>query len=371
MLKLNLIYFLEKREILTMNYPLHVIARKKISALFNAFLSLFYTKDPIAQTIDPQEVKHILIIRPNYRIGNLLFLTPLINELHKHIPDAKIDVIVGMKLAGKILEPLPNVDKVIDIPRKLLLHPIELIHYIKQTRKKKYDVAINISGGSTSTQIVTALANAHYKVSFYSDKLWAGFTHVQERGEKTHKHMGLESLEFLRFFNIPIPQHATLDIKNTPEELQQAQNDLKNLLVQHNHAGKKTIALFRNARFDKKIEDSWWNQWVEALYKEDENIVVIDILSPDIPHKLNENVLEYANKDLRVLGAFFKMCNLYVSADTGPMHLAVASGAKVLALFNKTDKEIYGALGTNNTTIDVEDLSAQEVATITLEQLHS
>jgi ADP-heptose:LPS heptosyltransferase len=350
-----------------MKYPLHVIIRKKVSSVLNGVLSLFSRKKPHATTIELKEIKSIVLIRPNYRIGNLLFLTPLINELGKYFPDAKIDIIVGMRLAGKILEPMPNVARVIDIPRKLLLHPLEMFSYIKKTRKKKYDVAINISGGSTSAQIVTSLVKAKYKASFASDKLWAGFTHTQERGLKNYKHMGLESLEFLRFFNIDYPKEMpTLDIRLTQEEIAGAKNELQTLL-QKNHieADKKVIAIFRNARFDKKIPDTWWEEWLRELEKLDKNIVVIDILSPDIPTKLNSKVLEYSNKNLRLLGAFFKACDLYVSADTGPMHLAVASGAKVLALFNKTNAEVYGALGEKNKTIDVEDLSANEVAKIT------
>lgn len=101
------------------------------------------------------------------------------------------------------------------------------------------------------------------------------------------------------------------------------------------------------------------------------NVVIVDVLSPDIPQKLNAEVLEYKNKNLRILGAFFKNCDLYVSADTGPMHLAVASNAKVLALFNKTNMEVYGALGENNKTIDIERLSIKDVAKITSDMLES
>ncbi|SFV57087.1 Lipopolysaccharide heptosyltransferase III [hydrothermal vent metagenome] len=350
-----------------MKYPLHVIIRKKISSLLNGFLAFFAKKSAHATTLNKEEIKSIVIIRPNYRIGNLIFLTPLINELGKNLPHAKIDIIVGMRLAGKILEPISNVDKVIDIPRKLLLQPLDMLRYIKQTRRKKYDVAINMSGGSTSAQIVTSLVKAKYKVSFYDKKLWTRFTHVQERGLKHYKHMGLESLEFLRFFDIAFPQEQpTLDIKLTQAEQEEARHDLTQLLKNnHINAEKKVIAIFRNARFDKKISDAWWNEWLEALLAIDKNIVIIDILSPDIPEKLNDKVLEYSNKNLRVLGAFFKACDLYVSADTGPMHLAVASGAKVLTFFNKTNMEVYGALGKQNKTIDVENLSAQEVAEIT------
>jgi len=354
-----------------MNYPLHVIIRKKLSSFLNGFLSLFSKKSAQQSTLNRDEIKNILIIRPNYRIGNLIFLTPLINELAKAIPDAKIDIIVGMKLAGKILEPMPNVDKVIDIPRKLLLQPLAMYDYIRSARAKEYDIALNISGGSTSAQIVSLLVKAKYKASFASDKLWADFTHVQERGKLTHPHMGLEVLEFLRFFDLEVPQKApSLDIKLTQEEKAAAQEDLQKLLQEHQITeNKKIITIFRNARFDKKISDSWWSEWVELLLKENKDLIVIDILSPDIPQKLNDKVIAYGNKNLRILGAFFQACDLYVSADTGPMHLAVASGAKVLALFNKTDIKVYGALGEGNKTIDIENLSIAEVAKITTDFL--
>lgn len=354
-----------------MKYPLHVIIRKKISSIFNGILALFSPKKNKQTTLNKNEIKTILMIRPNYRIGNLIFLTPLINELSKQIPDAKIDIIVGMRLAGKIIEPLPNVDKVIDIPRKLLLQPLEMLRYIKQTRQKNYDLALNMSGGSTSSQIVSALIKAKYKASFYSDKMWGNFTHIQVRGNKHYRHMGLESLEFLRFFDLPFPDsQPTLDIKLTEDELSEAKKDLDNLLQQNKISGdKKIITLFRNARFDKKIEDAWWSKWIDEILRLDPNVVFIDILSPDIPEKLSDKVLAYGNKNLRVLGAFFKHCDLYVSADTGPMHLAVASQAKVLAFFNKTNAEVYGALGEGNKTIDVENLSIEEVAKITREFL--
>jgi len=345
-----------------MKYPLHVIIRKKISVLFNGFLSLFRFQKETKQYVDSNEIKNILIIRPNYRIGNLIFLTPLINELNKQLPDAKIDIIVGMKLAGEILEPMPNVDQVIDIPRKLLMHPIELYDYIKKARSKKYDIALNISGKSTSAQIVTLLTKAKYKASFDNDKLWVKFTHIQKQ-LRIYTHMGLRSLEFLSFFNIPLPKKTpTLDIKLTKSEIQKAQEDLKQLTIKH--PNKKIIAMFRNARFDKKIADEWWSEWVKELLK-DKDVVIIDILSPDIPEKLNDDLLSYSNKNLRILGAFFKACDLYVSADTGPMHLAVASGAKVLALFNKTNIDLYGTLGDKNKTIDIENLTLNEVVAIT------
>jgi len=354
-----------------MKYPLHIRFRKKLSNIVNGIFSYFQRDIAHEKYINKDEIKSIVIIRPNYRIGNLIFLTPLLNELQKNIPNAEIDIIVGMKLAGKILKPMPNVNKIIDIPRELLLHPIDLLKYIQKTREKTYDVALNVSGGSTSAQIITSLIKAKRKANFANKKLWTNYTHMQVRGTKKYNHMGLESLEFLRFFNIPFPeQKPSLDIKLTLDELNIAKNDLDVILENNNLApNTKTIAIFRNARFDKKISDEWWSKWLAEVQKIDEKITIIDILSPDIPHKLNDSVLEYSNKNLRILGAFFQACDLYVSADTGPMHLAVASNAKVLALFNKTNIEVYGALGNHNKTIDIETLSPEEVAQTTVDFL--
>ena len=353
-----------------MKIPLHVRARKSINNLINKTLSSLNNATASGEFIDKNEIKSVIIVRPNYRIGNLIFLTPLINELCERLPNAKIDLIVGMKIAGDVLRPLPNVDKVISVPRELLRRPMQLYDFIKETRKKKYDLAINVMGASTSSQMVTSLLSAKYKASFYNEKSWAKLTHTTKY-EGTYKHIGLQSLELLKLFNVTPPtQNLKLDIKLTDDERKKAKEDLAIVLKNQSlNAQTKIISVFRNARFDKKIADEWWSEWLDELLLLDENIIVVDILSPDVPTKLNEKVLEYTNKNLRILGAFFKECDLYVSADTGPMHLAAASDAKVLALFNKTHIEAFGALGDKNKTIDVNELSPKEVAKITMDFL--
>jgi ADP-heptose:LPS heptosyltransferase len=45
---------------------------------------------------------------------------------------------------------------------------------------------------------------------------------------------------------------------------------------------------------------------------------------------------------LRELGELFRRCRVFLSVDTGPMHLASAVGAPVVALFGPKDPRIYG-----------------------------
>ena len=347
-----------------MKIPLHSKIRKSMRNLLNKTLSLIFNNKPSTNTIDINSIQTIAIVRPNYRIGNLLFLTPLINEIGVQNPDIKIDLFVGIRAAGAILEPMPNIDEVIDIPRELLKNPLKLYKFIKNARKKKYDLTINIVPGSVSSQIVAMLVNSKYKMSFYDEKSWMPLTHVVQQTPQ-YIHTSLRPLELLKVFNITKYKHPqVLDIKLTKDEINYAQYELKKLLEKNKlqHKKNRVFALFRNARFDKRIEDSWWKELVTELKKLDESLIIIDILSPDIPKKLNDDVLEYFNKNLRSLGAFFSVCDAYISADTGPLHLAGASGGKAIALFNATDTITFGTLGKNNKTLDIKSLSPAEVA---------
>jgi ADP-heptose:LPS heptosyltransferase len=258
---------------------------------------------------------------------------------------------------------MQNIDTIVDISRKLLINPFKLYNFIQNARHKKYDLCINISSSSLSSQIVTLFVNAKYKLSFEDAKSWVPITHkVIHKG--IFQHACLQPLEILAGFGIYEYKHTKeLDIKLQRQEREKAKNDLKELL--HKNSVEEnifTIAIFRNARFDKKLDDIWWHNFLTALGMLHKNIVIIDILSPDVPAKLNSSVLEYANKDLRQLGAFFSVCDLYISADTGPLHLATASGAASIGLFNRTFIAAYGTLGEQNLNIDLNGINEKDVA---------
>lgn len=346
-----------------MKIPLHTKFRRVFRSYLYKVFGNVVQGDCVQSTIDKDEIKHIVIVRPNYRIGNIILLTPLINEINKILPKVKVDVVVGMKLAGDILKPMSNVDTVIDIPRSLLKQPLNLYTLIKRVRKKKYDLAMNISDGSISSEIVTSLLNAKFKASFLNEKTFINLSHTVVY-ENLYTHSGSRPLELLKLFTADIPKkNIELDIKLTAKELVIAQEEKENLLETADMPlNSITIALFRNARFDKKLSDEWWNEWHKELLKLQKNIVIIDILSPDIPSKLNSQCLEYSNKNLRLLGAFFKACGFYVSADTGPLHLSIASQARTIALFNKTNAVDYGPLNENDLVVDITNKNPSLIA---------
>ena len=68
-------------------------------------------------------------------------------------------------------------------------------------------------------------------------------------------------------------------------------------------------------------------------------------LAEKIAHKAGEPILNLAGKtSLRELAAALKLCDLVLTNDTGPMHLAAAVGARMVAIFGSTSPELTGPI---------------------------
>ena len=348
-----------------MSVPFHVKFRRKLKVIVGESLRHFSLKLS-SDIINPHEIKHILIIRINYRIGNMLFTTPLIQQLQEAFPYSKIDVLIGASFTKNLFTGFENVENIYDFPRALLKHPIELFQYVKQLRSKKYDVVLNLNGNSSSDRLATLLAKSTYKVAFCNDTTFTPVNRCVKREDLEIHHEALKPLELMKIFNISPNYDLKLSIALSEKELQWGRDELLKLT---DTKGVKVFAIFRNARFDKLIDDEYWQNLIESLKKRDEKITIIDILSPDVPVKLSNEVLEYSQKDLRKLAAFMANLDAFICGDTGPMHLASASGVPTIALFKTTAPTLYGTLKERDISLEIKNKSAQSVAVEILNHL--
>lgn len=71
---------------------------------------------------------------------------------------------------------------------------------------------------------------------------------------------------------------------------------------------------------------------------------------------------EYAQKDLRKLAAFMANLDAFICGDTGPMHLASASGVPTIALFKTTTPTLYGTLKESDLSLEMGDKSVERIA---------
>jgi len=338
-----------------MNEPLHSRLRKWLRHAVHQLLTLILSCDVSQDEIDPAKLKRILIVRVNYRIGNALFLTPLIRALAKKIPDAKIDLLVGTSHAKSMLQPMPQVASAYAVSRELLRSPSALFRKIRMLNQNRYDAIISPTLGSSTSNAAILLIKAKYKIGFFSPDSWTPVDHAIPIPDDV-KHEALKPLQLMQIIDgAGIVDRAQLDIELSADERRRGCRSLSKIIRAHPLAGKPdfVVGIFRGARCQKKIADEWWTAFVERLRAKKKNLLVLDILEPGVDEPLAVADGSIRIPDLRELAGVLSCLNGFVSADTGPMHLASAANIPVLALFNSTDSSCYGPLGDRDMAVDI------------------
>ena len=341
---------------------LHISLRKKLSNLINRSLSKLFPADKDPDLIDKDVIKRILVVRINYRIGNILFTTPLLNELEKTFPDAKIDMMLGAPFISSLIEGMPQINKVYSFPRGLLKQPLKVLKLKKELKENKYDLLITPSLMSSSDTLFTFLVSAKYKVGFYAPDIFSPLTHAVPFPENI-EHEALKPLALMSLFkNISEEDmRSTLDIRLSREEKESVENEI----LAH------SIGMFRDARNEKKIDDEWWSELIKALHKVDTSLKFIDILDPNNTTVLEKGMPTISEKNLRILASKISNLDAFICGDTGPMHLASASGTATIALFKTTSPTLYGTLGKKDLSLVMQGKSVEEIAGEIIDHLKS
>ena len=99
-------------------------------------------------TVDLARVRRVLVVRANFRMGNLLLVTPALAALRRALPRARIDVIAPRACAD-LLAHSPDVDECIAVDRRTLTAPWSLYRLVRRLRAARYDLALDGGRGSS------------------------------------------------------------------------------------------------------------------------------------------------------------------------------------------------------------------------------
>ena len=336
-----------------MAQALHIRLRKKLNQWSHRLLSKLYPMDKNPVPIELKSIKKILVVRINYRIGNILFTTPLLNALEKQFPHAQIDVMIGAPFIAPLIEKMPQINTVYSFPRELLKQPFNVLKLKKELKNNNYDLLVTPSLHSSSDSFFTFLVSARYKVGFYSPDTFSPLTHGIEF-PSTIEHEALKPLALMSAFGAEdinsFKQYMDLQLSQAEKE--------KNAT----EALKGSIGIFRDARNEKKIEDYWWKELIQALRDLDNNLKFIDILDPNNKTPLQKNIPTLSEKNLRILASKIGNLDAFICGDTGPMHLASATLTPTIALFKATSPSLYGTLGERDLSLEMQEKSIEEIA---------
>lgn len=311
--------------------------------------------EPKKGDIAVSEIKSVLIIRPNHRLGNQLLLTPLVQEVINTFEGCTIDLFVKGGVAHPVFENYTQINNIIKLPRKPFDNVFKYAKSWLSIKKQSYDLVINADRNSSSGKLLTQLAKAKIKV----------FGDIDESIKETyldHEHISKYPVYNLRFYltklglDKPEAEMPVLDIKLSDEEIANGKTILNDIIKNN---GKKTICIYTNATGNKCYSEAWWENVYSRLLKEYPDYNIIEMLPIENISKINFKAPHFYSQDIREMGAIIRNTSIFISADNGVMHLASASLVPVVGFFSRTNTKIYGsygndsvALNTNETNID-------------------
>ncbi|GAA4936959.1 hypothetical protein GCM10023314_06620 [Algibacter agarivorans] len=311
--------------------------------------------DPTVDTSKKLDIKKVLIIRPNHRLGNQLLLTPLILEVINTFPDCKIDLFVKGGVANPVFQNYAAINKIIQLPKKPFNHLFKYAKDWVSIKRTHYDLVINGDKNSSSGRLLTQISRSTFKVfgDVHEDiqLAYPDYQHISKYPVYNLRRY-LEKLGFSKNNN-PVP---VLDIKLNAQEISEGKKILDGIIKNK----KETICIYTNATGAKCYSETWWLSFYNRLLKEYPDYNIVEMLPIENISKINFKSPNFYSKDIREMGAIIKNTSVFIAADNGVMHLASATLTPTVGFFSVTDPNIYGPYGNGSVALHTDKTNIED-----------
>jgi len=319
-----------------------------------------------ATTLSLDGVQSVLICRINGRMGNTLFLTPLIRHLHELLPQASIDLAIAYAQGPDLLGDMPGVRNIYLFPHKTNRMVRRFLGALYRLRKIRYDLAIDPVPESNSGRVVMTLCRAQRRVGFVMSRQWAPLTHAvapprEVMHQAAHPVFLLDQLIGRPY----LPDSVRLSLPLREEELAAGRQIVERAAaVASGLSATSVIGFFAHAAGYKMLGRDWWTQFWNEFTSLEPAAMPLECLPSTRHERTIERFPGFHVPSPRALSAAIASMRVFVSTDTGPMHLASCTDVPTVALFRASDPLQYGPLKSNDVSIDVGRMSAIQAARI-------
>jgi len=292
---------------------------------------------PVAKKI---HLKRILITRTD-RIGDVVLSTPVIKALRDAYPHAYIAMIVAPS-ARDIVDGNPYLDEVI-IYDKFAKHKswYNSMKFARVLAKKRFDVAV-ILHPTNRMHLVTFFAGIKRRVG-WNRKLGGLLTervrHLKQFGQK---HELDYSLDLLRHLGIEArDRQLHMPIKETSEAW------IRELLRGEKVSAKdKILVIHPGASCPSKVWDAdRFSEAADSLSKRYGLKVIIvagpkdTALAARVTRRMHVRAIDLAGMtSVSQLASVLKRASLFISNDSGPVHIGSAVGVPVISIFGRAQR---------------------------------
>jgi heptosyltransferase-3 len=288
-----------------------------------------------------EKIDKILLVRATFRMGDSILAAPAVSLFRKRFPNARIDF-VGSPISRTLFRNLP-LDRHFNISRRFPDASWAYLVLIRRIRSMKYDLAVDLScSQSAMGSFVVGFSGARFRVGLKGE--WDRWFNVRiPRPPERNKYNILPA--FLAAVGLRKGEILPLMLLS-PAEMEEGKRKIEALVGERR---RRTVGVFVGGR------KAWKKRWpiksfcelITALYGHGMNVVTFfgpeernligffnDALDPGIPLVFSASPGDFAS--------MVSNCDLFITCDSGPMHLAAALGTRTVALFQHPDFYHWG-----------------------------
>ncbi|HEY7984717.1 MAG TPA: lipopolysaccharide heptosyltransferase II [Ktedonobacterales bacterium] len=305
-----------------------------------------------------RRVRRILVIRMDL-IGDVVLSLPAVRALRQAYPDAAIDFLAQPSSAA-ILAGQPDIAHVLTYDAGIWRNPAAILRranrqaaraIFRRLRQPRYDLCVSISGDWAS--ILAWLSGARRRVGYAREAYRGMLTDPVPGGRYAIRRHEVEYVRELaraaggREAENTLPELTVLPAAVATVATLLAEADL-------DEPRGPLVALHAGARngLAKRWPTALWAELAARLARDlGARVALVGApgdgeIAGEIAHAAGAGVVDLTGRtSLPELAALLARCDLLVSGDSGPLHIACAVGTPVAGLYGPTDPAISGPLG--------------------------
>lgn len=300
------------------------------------------------------QINRLLVVKTS-SIGDVIHALPVVEAIKAARPGLTLGWVVRRRCAD-VLRGNPVIDYLHVVENKPSLE--ELLRLRRELRAARYQMALDMQGLLLSG-LIARLSGAPVRVGWDRNREGNALflTHPSVSGKAANIGVRHEVDLLYGFAEVLGVQAEHSEFAPQPYLAEEGRTWAETQLA---GLSRPCIALNVGAsRAYKRWPAERWAAVADALAARGHGLVFVGdkndgeiVQAVKRQMKNADRVLDLSGQtDLRQLAAVLEACDLVASADSGPMHLAVAVGTPVVAVFGATDPRRHGPYGARNVVL--------------------
>lgn len=313
--------------------------------------------------LDKKKIENICIFQTSF-IGDSVLTTPLVQKTAKLFPEAKI-IVVTRPQTVEIFKNLKEVSKIIIDDKRGLGKIFGVFKTAKNIKESNIDVIL-VPHRSFRSALIAKLSGVKIRIGFTNSEGWFLYTKTVPFSWMIHD--AERNLYLLQ--GIVNENFNTAELKMEKSD-GDAQQNVAKMLKEAGLEGKELVGVHPGSVWPTKC---WpyenYSKLITRMEKELGLTAVIvggkkDLdLGEQVCRLSNGHPVNFASKtSLSELMAMMKHLKLFVTNDSGPMHIATAFGVPTLGIFGPTTRELgFFPYGEGHRVVEVKGLPCRPCA---------